>query len=477
MTSQNDPQHRVYHQSDPGRVHLREEDSDGVFVVRMPLASTGEVRNDGDDPLTDEEIQGMADQVDTQSPGVFLDHGMNADVAGSRYSATGKVGEWQNPDLVENDAGETLLEADARLMDPDTLDESTGSVREALAALKAQVDRDIGLSSSIGWREDDGFSGGVDLMEASIVGIPADPRTTSHDAAVDMARAALDARGDGADPEQLVADFRAVVMGPDAGEDRHLSSQQADLALEVLNEYRASQGDGSVENFESWLWSKGREFDEDTIHAARTALQEFYRDTTPLDDPVSNQYQGWLADRADDESSPDDTNDMTEQESEQSGNEPDNENDGSDGMDDSEFRESMLEMQREQTETLRTLADALREDDDDDEGGDGEDDEDDGEDDDGEQSADNPATTQTVEVDGEEVDVQEMVDDHRDTLAALRAGGVSLDDVDLGDAGDVVTDADRDTNTDTDADAGGEESRDNQPDDTNSSADSAGWLA
>jgi len=481
MTQENDPQHRVYHQSDPGRVQLREdEDSDGVFVVRMPLASTGEVRNEGDDPLSREEIKGMAEQVDSRSPGVFLDHGMNADVAGSRYSATGKVGEWQNPDLVENDAGETLLEADARMMDPDTLSESTGSVREALAALKAQVDRDIGLSSSIGWREDDGFSGGVDLMEASIVGIPADPRTTSHDAAVDMARAAVAAR-DGADPEQLVADFRAVVMGPDADGERHLSSQQADLALEVLNEYRSSQGDGSVENFESWLWSKGREFDEDTIHAARTALQEFYRDTTPLDDPVSDQYQGWLADRSDGESSPDDTNDMSDTDTEQSGDDPDNENDGSDGMDDSEYRESMLEMQRQQTETLRTLADAVREDDDDDdESGDGEeteDDDEDDEDDDGEQSADDPESTQTVEVDGEELDVQEMVDDHRDTLAALRAGGVSLDDVDLGDAGDVVTDADRDTNTDTDADAGGEESRDNQPDDTNSSADSAGWLA
>lgn len=213
-TDTDEPQHRAYHQPDPDSVELRDlEGEDGTFVVRMPIVSTGEVRNEGDEPLTRDEIEGMARQIEERSIGVFIDHGSNMDVAGSRYSATGKIGEWEAPEVAER--GDTdVVEADARLMDPETLPAAAGSVREALAAIKSQVERNMSLSSSIGWRDDDSFPGGVDLMEASIVGIPADPRTTSQNAAAEMARAALATRED-ADPEQLVADFRAVVMGPD----------------------------------------------------------------------------------------------------------------------------------------------------------------------------------------------------------------------------------------------------------------------
>jgi hypothetical protein len=479
-TPSDDPQHRAYHQSDPGRVLLREDDEseDGVFTVRMPIASTGEVRNEGDDPLSREEIEGMADQVDTQSPGVFLDHGTNMDIAGSRYSATGKVGEWQNPDLVENDAGETLLEADARLMDPGTLSESTGSVREALAALKAQVDRDIGLSSSIGWRDDESSSGGVDLMEASIVGIPADPRTTSNDAPAEaLARAASVVREQD-NKADLVEQFRAAVMGPNGDEqNRHLSGQQAEIAEQLLNSYRDEQGNGSVENFEDWLWSVAyHQYDDNQFHAAMTALQEFYRETTPLEDPVGKQFAPFLDERQDGEGDTN-QNDMTDTDTEtQSGDgatDPDgtNSDDGTDGVSDAEeFRSEMLEMQRTQTETLNTLASALREDDEDGDGdGDEEDDDDeDGDDDGGENSADLD-DDRTVEVDGEELDVQDVVDDHQETLAALRAGGVDLDDVDLGDGRDVADEAD------TSDDAADDEQRDNQSDD-DTAAGSAGWL-
>ncbi|WP_435065881.1 hypothetical protein [Halobaculum sp. EA56] len=220
MTTSDDPEHRAYHHGTPDRVSVREED-DGTFVVRMPIASTGEVRNEGDDPLTREELAGMAEQVDRGEAGVFLDHGMS-DLGGWRYSAVGKVGEWTNAELVDAQAepDAQLLEADARLMDPDTLSDTTGSVREALAAIKAQAERNIGLSSSIGWRDDEDAPGGVDLMEASIVGIPADPRTTTQGAVADVARAAVAGRDDldAEDREALVEQFRSLVMGPDPGE-------------------------------------------------------------------------------------------------------------------------------------------------------------------------------------------------------------------------------------------------------------------
>jgi hypothetical protein len=385
MTDHDDAQHRAYHQPSAVRVFVRETDDDGVFVVRMPIASTGEVRNQGDEPLTRDELDGMAEQIEGGGAGVFLDHGSNMDISGSRYSAVGKVGEWQNPDLTTNDAGETLLEAEARMMDPETLSETTGSVREALSALKAQVDRDIGLSSSIGWRDDDSSPGGVDLMEASIVGIPADPRTTSQNAAAAMAR--------------------AVVMGSDADQHRHLSAQQAETAETLLDAYRNEQGNGSVENFESWLWNVAyHQFDDNEFHAAQTALQEFYRETTPLEEPVDTQFIPFLdSQQSGDESGDDnddeggDARDSVTDSNTQSGDNPDNTNDDQDGMDQQEYRESMLEMQRQQTETLSALADSLREDDD---GGDDDDDDDEDE-----------GNEQSLDIDGDEVtaeDVREM---------------------------------------------------------------------
>ena len=401
MTDTDDPQHRAYHQPDPDDVEVRDLDgNDGTFAVRMPIASTGEVRNEGDEPLTRDEIEGMAQQIEQRSIGVFLDHGSNMDVSGSRYSAVGKVGEWEASEVTER-SGTDVVEAEARLMDPETLPAAAGSVREALAAVKSQVERDIALSSSIGWRDDDAMAGGVDLLEASIVGIPADPRTTTQGAAVELARAAQAARDD-ADPEQLVAEFRTAVMGPD--EPRHLSTQQAEIATTLLNAYRDEQGDGSVENFEEWLWSVAyHQFEDNEFHAAQTALREFYRETTPLEEPVSQQFGPFLDNRQGDggNDSDDDDRDMSDDDS-QSGDDPDDTNDGQDGMDAKEYRESMLELQKTQTEILRDMREG--------------DDDDDDEDDEDEQSADTddqdagdrPTESQTLDVDGEEYDAEDV---------------------------------------------------------------------
>lgn len=366
MTDHDDVEQRAHYHADAERVTLRKEATDdGTFVVRMPIASTGEVRNEGDEPLARDAVEGMARQIDAESPPVFLDHGQNATLTGSRYSALGKIGEWTDPELV--DAGdETLLEADARLMDPETLPEATGTIREALATLKEQAKRDMTLSSSIGWREDDSFPGGVDLMEASIVGIPADPRTTSHNAAVEVARAAL-AADDDRDAETLVEEFRAVVMGSDADTTRD----------------NAMSDD----------------------------------DTTPSDD------------------------------------EGDETRDESTGIDADEFRETMLEQQRAQTDLLNSLADALREDkeDDEDEMDDEEEDEDRSTDDESDATGESAGESdeRTIVIDGEEKDLHEAV---RELSEAV-------------DNANPDVDSDRSSGDESDAtgESAGEEQRANDP--------------
>lgn len=220
-------QHRTYHHT-PGSVELRDVDEDGVFGVRMPIVTTGEVRNDGDDPFTREELEGMRDQVASDSLGVFLDHGAShlgggGGMFGNRYSAAGKLGEWADPEVSQRDADEEhQLVATARLMDPETLPEAAGDVREALTVLKEQADRGMSLSASIGWREDETAPGGNDVMETSIVGIPADPRTTSSETPTEMAARALEADSED-EFERRLEELRAVVMEPDSDTDRHMS--------------------------------------------------------------------------------------------------------------------------------------------------------------------------------------------------------------------------------------------------------------
>jgi hypothetical protein len=348
MTDTDDPQHRAYHQPDPDDVEERDLDgNDGTFAVRMPIASTGEVRNEGDEPLTRDEIEGMAQQIEQRSVGVFLDHGSNMDVSGSRYSAVGKVGEWEASEVTER-SDTDVVEAEARLMDPETLPAAAGSVREALAAVKSQVERDIALSSSIGWRDDDSMAGGVDLLEASIVGIPADPRTTTQGAAVELARVAQAGRDD-VDPEQLVADFRAAVMGPD------------------------------------------------------------------------------------------DSKNETMADTDSSGDDPDDTTDEQDGMGAQEYRESMLELQKTQTEILRDM----REDDDDDD--DDEDDEDEQSADTGDQNAgEDPDDTQALNVNGNTYTADDIAE-LREQLQDARDDG-AVDTPDEGDDRDA--DVDRTDTTD-----------------------------
>jgi hypothetical protein len=195
-------------------VEVREGDEldteDGVFEIRMPIASTGEVRNDDDEPLTRDELNGMARQLGDRQIGVFPAHGGSDMIAGGRYSPFERLGDWTDA-AIESREDENVLLATARMPDPETLPAATGDYREALAIVKEQAQRGIAQDASIGWRDDESFPGGVDLMEASIVGIGADWRTnTADEGAAVVTQAALDA---GANRSELLANVRAAIRG------------------------------------------------------------------------------------------------------------------------------------------------------------------------------------------------------------------------------------------------------------------------
>lgn len=209
-----------------------------LMAIRLPIASTGQVRNEGDQPLTHRELRGMARQVDDLTTGVFAGHGSGDIITNGQYSQFEKLGYWADAEI-EDDAtadGEDLLYATARMPDPDTLPATVGDYKKALSIIKEQATRGIPIDASIGWREDGGYPGDVDLMEASIVGIGADPRTNTE-ASVDpvaaVTRAAVSA---GADPDDLVAQVRATVddarpLGPPGDPDRFDSFEECTAAL------------------------------------------------------------------------------------------------------------------------------------------------------------------------------------------------------------------------------------------------------
>ena len=248
MTTPTDPQHRTAYQPTADQTRLTVNDDDGMMELRLPVASTGEVRNDGDDPLSRSEIDGMARQINERAIGVFQEHG--GGMFGG-YNQLEKMGVWQNGEVDDTRDGEAdLLVATARMPDPDTLPDATGPYKEALSIYKVQAERGVPLEASIGWREDEDMPGGNDLMEVSIVGIGADPRTNTDNAQA-VARAAVAA---GADRDALV----------DA------------VAREVrnLDDPQFSEGD-------KVQWS----FDDTPVHGRVAGIHEQY--TPPeLDDPI-----------------------------------------------------------------------------------------------------------------------------------------------------------------------------------------------
>jgi hypothetical protein len=227
MTDDTAPTHRSRYRAGDGDVRLALVEDEDVMELEFPIASSGEVRNDGDEPLTTAELKGMARQIERRSIGVFLEHGESDLVDGAfGYSQAGKLGVWTAAEFRSEAAADDsdLLVATARMPDPEELPSQTGPYRTALAIIKEQARVGVPMDASIGWRDDESFPGGVDLMEASIVGIGADPRTSTAAAnpVATVTRAAVDA---GADPADLVAQVREAVdderpLGPPEDPDR-----------------------------------------------------------------------------------------------------------------------------------------------------------------------------------------------------------------------------------------------------------------
>jgi hypothetical protein len=237
MADDNREMHRLRYRAAGDSLTVRDGDEvDGdedTMQIRLPIASTGEVRNEGDDPLSRGELNGMARQLKEREIGVFPAHGDDDKIAFGRYSPFEKLGVWTDA-AIDSREDQNLLMATAEMPDPETLPAATGDYREALAILKEQAKRGIPQDASIGWRDDEDFSGGVDLMEASIVGIGADPRTTTGDEKAEVvARAAIEA---GADAEELVASVERAVeserpLGPPEDPDRFDSFEECKQAM------------------------------------------------------------------------------------------------------------------------------------------------------------------------------------------------------------------------------------------------------
>ena len=219
MTDTTEPEYRTRHRSAAGSARLvdpTEGADEGMMRIRMPIASTGDVRNEGDDPLTRSELRGMGKQINRGNIGVFPDHGRNTDTSGAAYSQLEKFGYWSDAEVDDerSDDGEDLLVATANMPDPETVPAATGKYRQALAVYKTQAEREVPMDASIGWRTDEDAPGGNDLMEVSIVGVGADPRTNTEQGAEAgvVARAAVEA---GADPDDLVRAVKRAVGDDD----------------------------------------------------------------------------------------------------------------------------------------------------------------------------------------------------------------------------------------------------------------------
>lgn len=453
MTDHEDVQHRQTFEARPGDAEVRQpEGEDGLFRVRLPVTSTAEAR-DGK-AFDGSKVEGFREQIERGDIGVFLDHGRNYDIAESRYSALGKIGYWDDPEVRERE-GETELWPEAVIADPDVMDDDVGEIQSILAWLKRQAELGIPIATSVGWSDETGdrdLPGDSDLLEISIVGIPSDPATTttaqaSAEPATTLARAVSAASSD-FDIERFVRELKRQAEDVDTVQvpsyDEAANPDDISWDGHDLEDFEDVIDDPSPQDatvYEKFAYSEtgfppaeDAEFDSlgyplvtvdgtllwqaltdaDEVHPAGLEGDEEAAMASVLIELSESAFP--------DKSLPElegDTNENSmSDDTDEFGEQPDDTNaDESDGMDAQEYRESMLEMQRNQTETLETLAEAVRQDGEDeedgDEGGDGDDDE---EDDDMEEESADAADERMVTLDGEEMRAREAVGNLREQL-------------------------------------------------------------
>ena len=168
-------------------VVTREVDDEDIEMLRVPISSTRTDREG--DRFSKEALEGMAEQIRSDQPMVFDNHGL----AGSwmdaiPYDSRETIGAQMDAELKDREDGETELFA---LINPD------GTHEEGERMLKQVADEKQPLKFSVGFRilnsdpiEDDAGNEigreftDVDEMETSRVGIPANPdASASHEVA------------------------------------------------------------------------------------------------------------------------------------------------------------------------------------------------------------------------------------------------------------------------------------------------------
>jgi len=513
MTDTTEPEYRTRHRSAAGATRLvdpTEGADEGMMRVRMPIASTGDVRNEGDDPLTRSELRGMAKQINRGNIGVFPDHGRNMDTSGAAYSQLEKFGYWSDAEVDDERAadGEDLLVATANMPDPETVPAATGKYRQALAVYKTQAEREVPMDASIGWRTDEDAPGGNDHMEVSIVGVGADPRTNTEQSAESgvVARAAVEA---GADPDDLVRAVRDAVDTVHNLDDPAFAEGDAvtwswdgtavhGRVAGVHEEFTPPGADDPITGDDGEAVYSIHEWDEDVeaFREQNVAKPESSLSASEMDMPAASEDN--FQNMSDDDPPESDPGDTTE---EQTADDPDTDQSGEDeptdrapddvseddlltmvarhyeGMDESDFAEAADAADAEyvgaadveavadfvsvvtgaEYDAVIDAMDDLMEGErpnkpDDDEEEDGEED-----DDESEQSAE----TDADDADDSERDLADEVDALRDELAAIRSGDANLESPDGGDDDSEAEERDADaSDEDTDGD---EPTRDAKP--------------
>ena len=438
-----EPEYRTAHRAGPEETRLvdpAEGGDDGLMAIRLPVASTGDVRNEGDSPLSTGELRGMAEQINARNIGVFPDHGFNSDTAGDRYSQLEKMGWWSDAEVEAGAAadGEDLLVATANMPDPETLSASTGGYRQALAVYKEQAKRGVPMDASIGWREDETMPGGNDLMEVSIVGIGADPRTNigPDGQAQALARAAVRA---GADPDDLVAEVKAAVEGAEDTENQDMtetdeSGDQQDA--DTTDEQDADDGET-------------RQFSEEELAAVAGAAAANAR--AHADD---------IADDTTDDLRDNDDVQFTDEELAQIG-----------GAVAGQVEAHAGPLGQDAADALENGDTETQADDDYDD----EDDEEDEEDDDEDRETDADETQGSDDVADLRAELRELREEHEQLQADIRNGDVDLERPDPEDSDD---DRDADADADTDGqerDAEDADGTDEQPDDDGTATVTGGF--
>lgn len=224
---------------DTGTVTVRDVETDGEFYrVRVPISSTATAR-DGQ-AFSRERLEGFREQIQRRQVPVFIDHGKN-DSTGNRYSALGKLGFLDEPELVTRE-GATELDADLAILDPDDLasDGDVGPVTEALRYVRRQAEAGM-LTTSVGWDEDVGdrdIPGDAELLELSVVGLPADPRAGQASSDVPQAvRSGVEALPDRSEPTASTGADRWQEQPPSEAE-------RAADTLKRLHSYREKNTPG-----------------------------------------------------------------------------------------------------------------------------------------------------------------------------------------------------------------------------------------